>query len=171
MTPVELPVPGALLRPPRVTDAAAVLALAQDPDVRMWNPRCRIPDEAAAVATCLSDADWTSGATFSVIDEATGAYAGTVALHDIDNGQAHIGYRVAPWTRGRGLATACVRTVAAWAGTELGLRRILLTHAVENVASCRVAGKAGFGLNGISRASKRFGDGLLHDEHVHVREC
>ncbi|WP_305786088.1 GNAT family N-acetyltransferase [Symbioplanes lichenis] len=158
------------LRPPHVDDAPAVLALARDPDVRLWNPRCRIPDEPAAVAACLADADWTTGATFSILDEATGTYAGTIALHDIDPGraQAHIGYRIAPWTRERGLATACVRTVAGWASAKLGMRRIVLTHAVENIASCRVAEKAGFALTGTTPASKRFGDGLLHDEHVHA---
>jgi RimJ/RimL family protein N-acetyltransferase len=39
---------------------------------------------------------------------------------------------------------------------------------VENVGSCRVAQRAGFGLEGVMRSSKRFGDGRLHDEHLHA---
>jgi RimJ/RimL family protein N-acetyltransferase len=168
----ELAGGGLRLRAPRVGDAAAVLALADDPDVRMWNPRCRIPDEAAAVADCVAGADWRAGttATFSIVDEATGDYAGTIALHaiDRDDRQARIGYRVAPWTRGRGVATTAVRLVTRWAFGTLGLERIGLTHAVENVGSCRVAQRAGFGLEGVMRSSKRFGDGRLHDEHLHA---
>jgi hypothetical protein len=44
-----------------------------------------------------------------------------------------------------------------------------LTHAVENAASCRVADKAGFRLAEFLPSHKRFGDGLVHDEHLHIR--
>ncbi len=39
---------------------------------------------------------------------------------------------------------------------------------MENVASCRVAQRAGFALQEVTPSSKRFGDGLLHDEHLHL---
>ena len=45
----------------------------------------------------------------------------------------------------------------------------LIGHAVENEASCRVAQKAGFALEGITRKSWRYADGNLHDEHLHAR--
>ncbi|GIG93024.1 GNAT family N-acetyltransferase [Plantactinospora endophytica] len=161
-----------LMRPPHVGEAPAVLALAGDPDVRLWNPRCQIPDEAAAIADCLTGADWSDGThtTFSIIDDATGAYAGTISLHDINwhGRSAYVGYRVAPWTRGRGVARTCLRTLSEWAFTALRLDRIALTHAVENVASCRVARAAGFTLEKVLPPHKRFGDGLVHDEHLHV---
>ncbi|NRQ40566.1 GNAT family N-acetyltransferase [Nonomuraea sp. NN258] len=169
---VELAAGAFRLRPPEVADAPEVLRLAADPDVRLWNPRCRIPDEAAALADCLRGADWSDGthATFSLVETGTGRYAGTIALHGLDreNAQARIGYRIAPWARGRGAATASVRAVTGWAVTVLELERIVLTHAVENQASCRVAGKAGFALEGVMRSARRFGDGLLHDEHLHA---
>ena len=44
-----------------------------------------------------------------------------------------------------------------------------LYHAVDNPASCRVAVKAGFVLEGRPRESFRYGDGQLHDEHLHGR--
>ncbi|MBU2663681.1 GNAT family N-acetyltransferase [Actinoplanes bogorensis] len=146
--------PKALLRPPRDEDLQAVRELVQDPDVVMWNPRSRIPDETAV--------------TFSIIVD-DGRYAGTVTLHDIDRAgrRAAVGYRVAPWARGRGLAAEAVRAVVDWAFGPLELERIELTHAVENTASCRVAQKAGFALEAILPANKRFGDGRLHDEHRH----
>jgi RimJ/RimL family protein N-acetyltransferase len=46
----------------------------------------------------------------------------------------------------------------------LQLDRIQLFHAVENVASGRVAAKAGFRLEGRLRRSHRYGDGEKHDE-------
>lgn len=163
-----------LLRPPDPAEHRDVLELGLDPDVRMWNPRCRITDEASAIADCLAGADWSDGshATFSIVHRDSGKYAGTIAVHSIDPAaaEARIGYRVARWARGQGLATLAVDTVATWAIGERSLRRILLTHAVENAASCRVAQKGGFRFDQILPANKRFGDGVLHNEHLHVRE-
>ncbi|WP_051452221.1 GNAT family N-acetyltransferase [Actinospica robiniae] len=164
-----------LLRPPDVAEHREVLELGLDPDVRLWNPRCRITDEASAIRDCVEGADWSDGshATFSIIHRDSGRYAGNIALHGLEpnTGQAHIGYRVARWTRGQGVATQAVNAVAAWASTHRSVRRILLTHAVENVASCRVAEKSGFCLDHLLPAHKQFGDGLVHDEHLHVRDC
>ncbi len=173
--PVTLTVGAFLLRPPDVAEHRAVLELGLDPDVRLWNPRCRITDEAGAIQDCRTGADWSDGshATFSIIHRDSGRYAGNIALHGIDKeaAQAKIGYRIAPWARGQGLATQAVDTVAAWALTERSLCHILLTHAVENTGSCRVAEKSGFRLEKHLPANKRFGDGLVHDEHLHIRDA
>ena len=56
-----------------------------------------------------------------------------------------------------------------WAFDDLGLHRIQLFHAVENVASARVAEKAGFTCEGRLRQSHRYGDGLRHDELLWAR--
>ncbi len=55
-----------------------------------------------------------------------------------------------------------------WAFGETGLNRIALRHAVGNAASCAVANAAGYALEGTMRQSYRFGDGNLHDEHLHA---
>src|SRR5919205_2651917 len=62
-------------------------------------------------------------------------------------------------TRSCGCGTAC-----RWAFAAVALERVELCHAVENTASGRVAGKAGFTLEGRLRRSYRYGDGLKHDE-------
>jgi RimJ/RimL family protein N-acetyltransferase len=49
----------------------------------------------------------------------------------------------------------------------LDLHRVTLYHAVDNEASCRVAVRAGFQLEGRLRQGYRYGDGTYHDEHVH----
>ena len=169
-----LTIGGFLLRPPDVAEHREVLELGLDPDVRQWNPRCQITDEASAIEDCLTGADWSDGshATFSIIHRDTGRYSGNIALHGIDpdTAQAKIGYRVARWARGQGLASQALDIVATWAMTQRSVRRMVLTHAVENAASCRVAHKSGFRLEQFLPANKRFGDGKVHDEHLHIRD-
>ena len=84
-----------------------------------------------------------------------------------DDGE--IGYWIAPTARGRGLAGLAAETACRWAFTVLGLHRIQFFHAVENVASARVAEKAGFTCEGQLRESHRYGDDLRHDERLWAR--
>ena len=68
-----------------------------------------------------------------------------------DPGLASVGYWLRPEARGRGAATVAVRLVARWAFSELGVQRLELTTAPENIASQRVAERAGFTREGILR--------------------
>jgi RimJ/RimL family protein N-acetyltransferase len=96
---------------------------------------------------------------------------GNVSLHRIDREQAlaAMGYRVAPWARGQGVATGALTALAGWAFERLGLARLEICHAIANPGSCRVAEKAGFQLEGMLRASFVYGDGERYDEHFHGR--
>ena len=71
--------------------------------------------------------------------------------------------------RGRGVATVAVDAACRWAFGTLGVDRIELCHAVENVASGRVAEKAGYLFEGRLRRSYRYGDGVKHDELLWAR--
>ena len=95
----------------------------------------------------------------------------SVSVHTIDPYQAdaEIGYRTAPWARGRGYATEAVTLATAWAFGEFSLIRIELAHAVTNTASCAVASRAGYALEGVLRQSFVYGDGERYDEHLHAR--
>ena len=76
------------------------------------------------------------------------------------------------WTvaaaRGRGVAPAALTAATDWAFTELGMHRVTLAHVLANEASCRVATKAGFGLEATIRDSCMLRDGFS-DEHLHAR--
>jgi [ribosomal protein S5]-alanine N-acetyltransferase len=48
----------------------------------------------------------------------------------------------------------------------LGLHRLSLRHSLHNTASCRVAEKVGFAVEGTLRSAARHEDGW-HDMHVH----
>jgi RimJ/RimL family protein N-acetyltransferase len=67
------------------------------------------------------------------------------------------------------VASCAVRAAATYGFGQLVLRRLHLFHAVENAASCGVARKAGFLLEGTLRESYRYADGRFHDEHLHAR--
>lgn len=162
------------LRPPSTAEAADALAMLQDADTVRWNPVPRVVDLDSARAWCEQMADWSDGdhATFAVLDATTARLVGNVSLWRVDLADqrtAAVGYRTAPWARGQGVATAAVSAVTGWAFGALGVERIELPHAVANPASCRVAEKAGFRLEGTMRASFRAEDGTRYDEHLHAR--
>jgi RimJ/RimL family protein N-acetyltransferase len=62
---------------------------------------------------------------------------------------AHVGYWVRTGQTGQGIATAAVRLIARFGFEDLGLQRLELLVAVENLASRRVAEKAGARFEGI----------------------
>ncbi|MGZ4591302.1 MAG: GNAT family N-acetyltransferase [Actinomycetes bacterium] len=161
------------LRPPTEADAVDALQMLLDPDVSRWNPGPEDIDLDRARDWCRRGGDWSVGghATFSVLDATSGRLLGNASLHKIDLTQrdAEIGYRVAPWARGSGVATGAVAAVSRWAFGALDLLRIELCHAVVNPASCRVAVKAGYLLEGTLRQAYLYGDGRRYDEHIHAR--
>jgi RimJ/RimL family protein N-acetyltransferase len=75
---------------------------------------------------------------------------------------------VLPAARGTGVAARAVGALVGWALGDVGLHRLELVHAVANTASCRVAGKAGYALEGTLRSAMLHADGW-HDMHLHAR--
>jgi len=89
---------------------------------------------------------------------------GWIYLTDVDRyaRSAEIGYGVRPHARGRGFATEALVAVSRWALTTGGLQRVWLRVSTGNLASVRVAQKAGFTLEGTLRRATLEEDGL-HD--------
>ena len=167
MQPLDLPAGELLLRPWRDDDLDELTAALQEAEVRRWNdPGSFTRDDVRSVLARRRD--WSAGtqAAFAVVAAAGGGLLGSVSLHEIDreHGDAEVGYWTVAAARGRGVAVRAVLAVCSWAFTDLQLDRIVLLHAVENVASGRVAAKAGFTLEGRLRRSHRYGDGAKHDE-------
>lgn len=158
-----------VLRAPADTDAEAALRMLSDPDVVQWMP-ADVHDLETARGWCRRSADWDGHATFAIVDDGE-ALLGNVTLINIDLEQAtgEIGYRVAPWARNRGVATKALRAVTEWSFDALTLRRIQLFHSVANPASCRVATKGAYQLEGTLRSAMVAGDGRRYDLHLHGR--
>jgi RimJ/RimL family protein N-acetyltransferase len=111
-----------------------------------------------------------SRAGFCIRDAADGAFLGFAAIvHvDVDALEGEIGYMVSPAARGRGTSVRAVTLLTRWAFDELGLERLELRIDVANVASERVAERAGYRRDGVLR-SLHFKEGLRSDTAVWSR--
>nr|WP_269463256.1 GNAT family N-acetyltransferase [Streptomyces lincolnensis] len=94
---------------------------------------------------------------------------GRIALRgmDFDDGIARVAYWTAPAARGAGVATLALAGLTTWAVDEVGFHRVELDHSTRNQASCRVAAKAGYRLEGTKRSAAVHDDGR-HDMHLHA---
>jgi ribosomal-protein-alanine N-acetyltransferase len=146
-----------------------VLEAYRDPAIQQWNLRAFGSLEEAGDWIGQWGGRWRAerDGCWAVTDGA-GAVLGRVALREVRlaDGVAECTYWVLPAARGRGVATAATVAVARWAVDELGLHRLFLLHSIANPASCRVAAKAGFALEGTLRSAMRHPDGW-HDMHLH----
>lgn len=158
MEPQVIEGDGVRLRPYRDDDAADMTAACNDPLVQRFLGGLPNPYTGA-------DADWwltrgapetwaRGGAAYAVVDPASDRLLGAVGLDRVvaQRGQGEIGYWVAPWARGRGVATAATRALTAHACTA-GFARLELLTQPENVASQRVALAAGYRHEGTRRAA------------------
>jgi RimJ/RimL family protein N-acetyltransferase len=103
-----------------------------------------------------------------MLDRASGKIVGSITVFHADwqVRSAEIGYGVRSDTRGKGYASEALAAVARWALTEGGIQRVWLTTNTDNVASTRVAEKAGFRRDRTLRRAGREDDGL-HDLAVY----
>jgi RimJ/RimL family protein N-acetyltransferase len=159
------------LRPWRPDDADAALTALLDPDTALWNAGW-VKTRDNALSWLERRREWGGDhASWAVEDAAAAVLVGSVSLHSIDRDQndAEIGYWTVPAARGRGVAARAVDAASRWGFGALPIDRIELCHAIENVASGRVAEKAGFTYEGHLRRSYRYGDGVKHDELLWAR--
>jgi RimJ/RimL family protein N-acetyltransferase len=152
---------GIVLREWRRADIPGLIRLVDDPQIRRWLDRIPDPytaDDAAEyiAGTRVQLTAGTAAGLAVVVDD---ALAGSVGLRidAVDRSIAEIGYWVAAGARGRGVAPAAARLLSDFGCSALGLRRIELNAAVGNVASRRVAEKAGFAAEGVRRAWRAVG--------------
>ena len=81
---------------------------------------------------------------FYVLVAGDGSVLGRFNLYDLEDGTAKLGYRVAQYVAGRGVATATVQELCRLAAARHGLRTLRAATSRENVASQKVLAKAGF---------------------------
>lgn len=161
----------AVLRPWQLSDAEAVVEAFADPEIQRWHVRrFDSADEARQWITGWK-AGWADEAelNWALVDCASDSLMGRMSLKSVDlhDGSAEVAYWMVPAWRGRGFCSQAVITLCQWAFNEVGFHRVGLAHSVANVASCRVATKAGFHAEGTRREAALHADGW-HDMHEHA---
>jgi ribosomal-protein-serine acetyltransferase len=144
----------------RADDAPVLFEAARESvgELSAWLSWCH-PDyalEESRAFVLSSEAAWEQRDAFgfAVLDAGTGLFLGGVGLSRINraNNFANLGYWVRSSQTGRGVATAATLLAADFGFQDLGLNRIEILAAVGNVASRRVAEKAGAQREGVLRS-------------------
>jgi ribosomal-protein-serine acetyltransferase len=99
---------------------------------------------------------------------ADGVLCGAVRLNkiEVENRKMSIAYLLDAAYQGRGIATLAVRAFLGYSFRELGMNRVELTCATDNVRSVRVAERVGFVREGLLRQAEWLG-GSFVDHYVY----
>jgi RimJ/RimL family protein N-acetyltransferase len=117
------------------------------------HPNYTVEESRSFVVSSETAWNQKSGFEFAVFDANSDLFLGGVGLNSLNtkNNFANLGYWVRSSQTGRGIATAATLLAAKFGFEDLGLSRIEILMAIENVASRRVAEKAGAKKEGILR--------------------
>lgn len=142
-----------VLRPWVRRDAPSVVRACQDLEIQRWT-QVPVPyrlDDAVYFIREYAPQQWAQrqGASFAVLDAATGTLVGSCALANVDTEAscAEVGYWVAPWGRGRRFAQHGTQLLCDWAFSDAGLGELRLLVEAENLASRSVPQRLGFALD------------------------
>jgi RimJ/RimL family protein N-acetyltransferase len=154
-----------VLRQWRLEDVPAVAAACQDAEIARWLafvPQPYTEDDARFyIRDCLEAGE--DRAPFAITDAETGAVIGSIDMRISRMRTGHIGYWLAAEARGRGLTTAALEALSRWVFEAHGLGRVELVTDPDNIASQRVAEKAGFTREGTLRSFLLNRDGSRRD--------
>ena len=162
---VELRDGDLVLRDWTFDDVPAIAEACRDPEVARWIPFVPVPytqrDAAEYVEACLAAGD--NRFPFAVTSAEDDRLLGSIDLGVNAMRTGHIGYWVAREARGLGVCTHALRVLSRWAVDELRLGRLELVTDPDNIASQRVAEKAGFQREAVLRAHLLYRDGGRRD--------
>jgi len=145
-----------ILRPPELTDAARIQALADDPDVAGMLTPMPYPYtlESAQSWIRLGHAEIESGESypFVIIRKADNLLIGAVEVgNEVRHQRGEMGYWLGKAYWGQGYVTEAARRVVQFGFEVVGLHRIFATHYAHNPASGRVMQKIGMQYEGTLR--------------------
>jgi RimJ/RimL family protein N-acetyltransferase len=156
---IELTEGSILIRPFRAGDEDVLYEAVRESiaEVSVWLPWCHQDysiEESREFITSREIAsqggEWYS---FGIFEKNSGIFLGGVGINFINrvHQMANLGYWVRTSEAGHGVATTATRLAARFGFAELGLQRIEIVAAVDNVPSQRVAEKSGAKREGILR--------------------
>jgi [ribosomal protein S5]-alanine N-acetyltransferase len=140
-----------ILRPMDERDLPATERAASDAEILKWFD---LHTRSSADYLAAKREAWArrTGASFAICDATRpDRCLGHVFIERDDDGRGSVGFWLLEDGRGKGRATRAVRLIASWALPEMRLGRLQLHTDPENVASQRVAERAGFTREGVLR--------------------
>jgi len=148
-----------LVRPYREKDASTLYEAARESiaEVSVWLPWCHenysIEESREFVSSRAQAAQGDEWYSFATFEKDSGRFLGGVGLNFFNrvHQMANLGYWLRTSAAGRGIATKATRLVARFGFEQLGLHRIEILAAVDNVASQRVAENVGAVREGVLR--------------------
>jgi ribosomal-protein-serine acetyltransferase len=148
-----------LLRPYGEADAEHLYSAVREsiPEVSRWLPWCHenysIEESRDFIASRNIASQGDEWYSFAVFEKSSNTFVGGVGINFINRVHqlANLGYWVRTSATGQGFATSATRLAARFGFAQLGLQRIEIVAAVDNVASQRVAEKAGAIREGVVR--------------------
>ncbi|MGW3013931.1 GNAT family N-acetyltransferase [Streptomyces sp. NPDC001219] len=165
MKPVTLRTERLVLRPFAPSDAPALHAACQEPDIPRWTsvPSPYGVADAEKFAGTVAPESWRddTGYHFAVVTREDGALVGATGLVHLrlrtPERQAELGYWTAKERRGRGYTVEAARAVLHWAFRDLGVERMEWRAEAGNEGSRAVARRLGFRMEGTLRAHRVYG--------------
>ena len=162
------------IRPYRPDDARAIWEAARESlaELRPWMPWCHrdysIDESRSWLAVQVPAFQQRTAFEFAITAD-DGTYLGGCGLNQIDalNQRANLGYWVRSSAAGKGVATTAATLTRDWGFANTDLERIEILAAVGNVASRRVAEKAGAVYEGTLR-SRLLVHGTRHDAAMYA---
>jgi RimJ/RimL family protein N-acetyltransferase len=158
---------GITLRPLDERDLPAIERAARDAEILKWfDLHTRSPAEYLKTKRHA----WSegTGASFAVCEAALPeACLGHVFIERDREARGSVGYWLLEDGRGKGRASCAVRLIASWAFPAMRLARLQLHTDPENVASQRVAERAGFTREGVLHADNARRDDSRADAVVY----
>ncbi|MGH3740458.1 MAG: GNAT family N-acetyltransferase [Micromonosporaceae bacterium] len=165
----RIEVDGLVLRAFKTSDIDRLIIGCNDPELQRWIPLPSPYTKELATAWCAIGAEklrMDGAGLHLAITDRDDQLLGDVSLKKTHwrHGHTEVGYWVMPRMRGCGVATAACRALAAWALRHEKIFRVELTAAPGNIASQKVAEKAGFTYEGVARSA-----GILHSGRTDLR--
>ena len=156
------------LREWRVSDAAAITPMLEDPEVVKWSHIAELGSErwiaeqregprGPSLAVCEPDQDEVLGKIALRRPGRASPATTCAAIYPDDHPVAELSYWVLPHARGRGVATGAVFAMLNMARGIEGVRSVVLDIETDNLASIRVAERVG--------ANRREPTRVEHDRH------